>query len=319
MKLYLISEATVDQVQRKIPTWAKKYFDGDEQKAADLLPDIIASDPTRGKYSEWLVKQWKDKTARFPEDNEKLLKNLTLFHQKKSKLDEKDIGRYTPGSLAKALDQQFSLTNSERRDARKGGMQLPPGAKLVLTKGKHKVVEITDAKASSLLCSGTAWCVANIYTAEEYLNDGSLFLVYENNERKYLIHYDSDQFMDIYDNEVEPEIKFKLVDLLEQITGINKNNDASLAFNYAVSIIGGRWPEGETAISKNPESAFNYAKNVIGGRWPEGEAAISKYSDSAFGYAKNIIGGRFPEGETAMSKDPHLLKLYQEIVNQDGS
>jgi hypothetical protein len=142
-------------------------------------------------------------------------------------------------------------------------MQLPPGAKLVLTKGKHKVVEITDAKASSLLCSGTAWCVANFYTAEEYLNDGSLFLVYENNERKYLIHYDSDQFMDIYDNEVEPEIKFKLVDLLEQITGINKNNDASLAFGYAVSIIGGRWPEGETVISKDPHIAVYYALYVI--------------------------------------------------------
>ena len=210
MKLSLIHEATLVDVERRMPIWIKNYFGGNEEEANDLLPDIIAADPTNGKYSEWLIKQWKNKTAIFPEDNDKLRETLTLFDKKKSKLEEKDINKYTPGSLAKTLDQQLGLTRSERKKARKGSMELPPGAKFIGNSEGFEVVKITDADASSLLCSGTEWCVANKNVAERYLKDGPTYLFYENGERKYLAQIESNQYMDVYDERVEPQIERRI-------------------------------------------------------------------------------------------------------------
>ena len=265
MKLSLISEATIADVQQRIPIWIKKYFNNDQDKASELIPDIIASDPTRGKYSEWLVRQWKNNTARFPEDNENLTKNLTLFNQKKSKLDNKDINSYTPGSLARVLDQQFGLTKSERKNARSGGMQLPPGAELIIDDGKYQVVKITTPEASSLLCSGTEWCVANKETAKEYLTQGPIYLFYMGGERKYLVQIESDQFMDVYDEPVDEP--FELAKVLEPeigpISGIT-----NLAYGYARDVIKGRWPEAEPEIAKDPGLAYRYARDIMGSGVP---------------------------------------------------
>jgi hypothetical protein len=207
MKLSLINEATIKDVEKRIPIWVKNYFIGDQDKANEIIPQVIEADPTKGKYSEWLIKQWKNGTAIFPEDSEKLQEVLSSFDQKKSKLEEKDINKYTPGSLAKVLDQQLGLTKSERKKARKGSMELPPGAEFIGKYDEFEVVRITDANASSLLCSGTKWCVANKDSAESYLKYSPTYLFYENGERKYLAHTESNQYMDVYNDVVEPKIE----------------------------------------------------------------------------------------------------------------
>lgn len=235
MKLKLISEATINQTQQRIPIWINKYFNGNQQTALNLIPQIIEADPTNGKYSEWLIRQWKNKTVRFPEDTEKLSKNLQLFDKKKSKLTEKDINRYTPATLSETLEQELGLTKSERKDARRGGMQLPPGAIEIGSYnmqsednnqgdeddwlvygsndsgGSATVVKITDAKASTLLCSGTEWCVANPDTATSYLEQGPLYLFFVDGKRKFLFHLPTQQMMDIHDNNVDSRIKREML------------------------------------------------------------------------------------------------------------
>ena len=330
MRLSLIREATIDQIKNKIPIWTKKYFSGDEQLAKHI-PDIIMADPTRGKYSEWLIKQWKNQTARFPEDTSNLNKNLELFHQKKSKLQNKDINSYTPSSLAKVLDQAFDLTKSERKNARKGGMQLPIGSELIVDDGDLKAVKITTPEASSILCSGTEWCVANKETAKEYLDAGSLYLFYVGGERKYLVHIELNQFMDVYDAPVEEYIKWRLVKVLEPEIGPIIRYPR-LAIDYASSVIGGRWPEAEPMIIKdslagsadthefNPEvarcrladdnSIINYVMKVIRGRWLEAEPTIMKDPYLAYDYARDVIKGRWPEAEPTIMKNPYLAHDY---------
>lgn len=82
------------------------------------------------------------------------------------------------------------------------------------------------------------------------------------------------------------------------------------AYNYALNVIKGRWPEGEATIAKHPMWAYLYAKNVIGGRWPEVEPTIAKDPGSAVLYAKDVIKGRWSEGEHAIAKDPYLAHKY---------
>jgi len=312
MKLSAINEATTDQVERRIPIWIGKYFGGDSDQAKLLIPDIISADPTRGKYSEWLIRQWKNKTARFPEDNEKLTRNLIIFDKKKSKLQNKDINSYTPASLSKTLEETLGLTKSERKSARSGKLQLPPGAEVIIKDDVWTVVKITDPQASSILCSGTEWCVANIDTAEEYLEDGPLYLFYENGERKYLVHIESDQYMDVHDEDIG-NLKFKLLDLLGPEV-VDWKSDTSLAFEYASSVAEGRWPEGEPAIAKDPAKAAAYARDVIKGRWSEAEPVIIKDPITAIYYARDVIKGRWPEAELAIIKRPGIAHGYAKEV-----
>ena len=168
----LLVEATIDQTQKRIPIWTKQYFSDDADKALELLPDIIKADPTNGKYSEWLIKQWRDGTANFPEDIEKLADSLSIFHAKKTRLQEKDINRYTPDSLASALDQELKLTQKELKAAQRGELMLPPGAELVLESGPYQFVKVTTVEAATQLSSRTEWCTANKPHATAYLAKG---------------------------------------------------------------------------------------------------------------------------------------------------
>jgi hypothetical protein len=61
---------------------------------------------------------------------------------------------------------------------------------------------------------------------------------------------------------------------------------------YAQNVIGGRWPEGEEAIAKDPFQADYYARYVIGGRWPEAEATIATHELTVQSYLKE-----FPEAK----------------------
>jgi hypothetical protein len=220
------------------------------------------------------------------------------------------------------------------------------GAELIIDNGGLKIVKITAPEASSVLCSGTQWCVANEETAQEYLEDGPLYLFYVGGERKYLAHIESGQFMDVYDVPVGEDIKWRLIEVLEPeigpISGIPslayyyaKNvigdrwsegesaiaKDAELAYYYARSIIKDRWPEVEPVIMKDPYLAYYYAKDVIGGRWPEAEPEIANMSEEdtelAYNYAKDVIGGRWPEAEPEIAKDIKWAYMYAKSIIED--
>ena len=316
----LLVEATIDQTKNRVPIWTKQYFNNDADKALELLPDIIEADPTSGKYSEWLIKQWRDGTARFPEDIERLSNSLTIFHAKKTRLQEKDINRYTPDSLANALEQELGLTQKELKAAQRGELMLPPGAKLVLESSPYQFVKVTTVPAATQLASRTEWCVANKPNAAEYLKDGPLYLVYKDGKRDVLIHFengDNGEFMDTENEAVPISYKFELIELLTPVTGISKENSHSLALQYALEVVEGRWPEGEEAIGKDARSALDYAimlkENGIMDRWPAGEEAISKDSDTGYQYARKILEGRWPEGEEAISK--HSISAFDYAIN----
>jgi hypothetical protein len=314
---YLV-EATIDQTQKRVPIWTKQYFNDDADKALELLPDIIKADPTNGKYSEWLIKQWRDGTANFPEDIEKLSNSLTIFHAKKTRLQEKDINRYTPDSLASALDQELGLTQKELKAAQHGKLMLPPGAKLVLESGAYQFVKVTTVEATTQLSSMTEWCVANKPHATAYLAKGPLYLVYEDGARKALISFEKNEFMNVKNKKVPVKLKFKFIDLLEPITGKSKQNVPVFAYEYARDVINGRWPEVEEAIGKNTELAFKYARDVIKDRWPEVEEAISKDAELAVRYAQDVIKGRWLEIEEAISKRADYAYGYAVMLKRLG-
>ena len=313
MKLLILYEATMGDIERRLPLFLKQYFGGDESKESlDIIRQLAELDPTKGKYTGWVLRQYKKEAIRVPEDNENIAKNLAKFHKVKGKLENKDLNSYTPGGLAKALEPHGEESKRQTRKlGRKGKLVLPPdGAELVIEKGKYKAVKITTVKAATTLSSGTEWCTANPVPAKEYLDDGPLYIIYVGGKRTYLVHYETGQFKDHYDDEVDPKLKFELVDLLEPATGKSQRTDPRLALAYAQDIIKGRWPEGEPVILKSAARAVQYASRIIGGRWPEAEPIIAKDPDAASSYAIHIIKGRWPEAEPAIATDAEEAYAY---------
>lgn len=263
MRLFLLSEATIEDIQRRIPILLSKYFKGQpERESIEQLRLAAEADPTRGKYVEWLARQLKAGRIRLPEDTEKLKANLNRFNKIKNRLEVRDINRYTPGELARAIRPYETSARQEKKLGRAGKLVLPPGSELVIEKGPYQVVKITGVEAATKLSSGTEWCTANEEWAKEYLASGPLYLVYKNGERWMLAHYPSDQFMDIYDEECDPEIKFDMIELLEPVTGIKIKDNPVWAYRYVRDVIKGRWPEGEEAIKKDPKWWREYTRNI---------------------------------------------------------
>ena len=111
----------------------------------------------------------------------------------------------------------------------------------------------------------------------------------------------------------------------EQLKGYeNKFSIPRVAYEHAKDVIGGRFPEAEAAIAKDPDSAVDYARDVIEGRWinsdvpPEiaipAEDAIAKNPEMAYRYVMFVIHSRWPKVEPIIAKDPRLATQYAAVA-----
>ncbi len=89
------------------------------------------------------------------------------------------------------------------------------------------------------------------------------------------------------------------------ITAKEALKDPINAFEYALNVIGGRWPEAEPVIMQDAYAACEYACNILKCRWPEAEPVIMQKGYSAFCYARDIINDRWLEAEPYIAKDFH--------------
>jgi len=307
MKLSMIAEATLKDIERRIPIFLKKHYrNTPPDKAIKQIEQLTALDPIRGKYTEWIIRQHNKNTIRIPEDNEKITRLLKQFHQHKRQLSDKDINNYTPGRLSKALAEVGVSKRQAKKKGRTGQLALPSGAELVLDRPPYQIVKITDPKASTIVCSGTDWCTANLDTAKEYLRDGLLYVIYKNGERYALAHAYSEQVMDVYDGEFEGKERIRLLKLLVKI-------DWGFGYMYAMES-GERFPEIEPVIKRDPQQASQYARDVIGGRWTEAEPIIMRGPQWAYEYARDVIKGRWLEAEPFIMKDSFVASLYTKDV-----
>ncbi len=85
-------------------------------------------------------------------------------------------------------------------------------------------------------------------------------------------------------------------------------------YNYASTVIDGRWPEAEETLKKDPFYCLLYSYHVIKGRWPEAEEIIRRKAHTAYLYAHHVIDGRWPEAEEIIKADPSKAYAYAKNV-----
>ena len=77
----------LEPIRKKIPNLIQRYFSNlDQKQAINILSQLVEADPTNGKYIEWITRQYIAKTIIVPEDNYKIIEDLTKFEKLKNKL-----------------------------------------------------------------------------------------------------------------------------------------------------------------------------------------------------------------------------------------
>jgi len=297
-----------------------------ERKRIDDVNEILAAledmDPTPNKqYMVWLANQYISGKFRL-EDSGRIQELLTNFGTIKSRLPEKDIGKYDLHSLEDTIDRAMGSELGSAEALSSGTFPVVPDSEVLYNGPLGQLAIPETKKASCELGSGTKWCTAaksdNMFT--HYNRQGPLYIWRDKDGSKYQFHFPSTQFMDRRDRRLSTRtIKYfrtqhpvlkKLFALIEKEIA----KDPELVYNYAEDVIKGRFLEGEAAIAKDPELASEYARHVIRGRFPEAEAAIAKDPYLASDYARYVIRGRWPEVEAAIAKDPYLASDYARYV-----
>ena len=283
-----------------------------------ILSALEEMDPTTNKqYMIWLANQYIAGKFRL-EDSPRIKEVLVNFGTLKSRLPEKDIGKYDLHSLEDTIDKAMGseLGSSDALEA--GTFPVVPNSEILYNGPLGQLAVPKTEKASCELGSGTKWCTAaksdNRFTY--YASEGPLYIWRDKDGSKYQFHFATGQFMDSGDRKISHEkLRYFRTQhpVLKKVFALGEKEivkDPGFAYRYANAVIRGRFPEAEEAIAKVPMEAYWYAKNVIQGRFPEAEEAIAKVPRLAYEYARDVIKGRFPEAESKMKKSPHVWRDY---------
>ena len=284
----------------------------------EILAALEDMDPTPNKqYMIWLANQYIAGKFRL-EDSGRIQELLTNFVNIKSRLPEKDIGKYDLHSLEDTIDQAMGSELGSSGALEAGTFPVVPDSEILYNGPLGQLAVPKTEKASCELGSGTKWCTAaktdNRFA--EYARKEPLYIWRDKNGGKYQFHFATSQFMDSGDRPISHEkLQYFRTQhpVLKKLFAMKEKEvakDPMLAYDYAYDVIQGRFPEGEAVIAKDQLLAYRYARDVIQGRFPEGEAVIAKDPRLAYRYAYEVIRGRFPEGEAVIAKDPRLAYRY---------
>lgn len=144
-----------------------------------ILESIGEADPTMtGEYSPWILRLWRQKIIRLPEDASKIHEELATFNEIKRYLpqEQRDINRIASyADLRKLLSQHGGLT-SRRKAAR---LATKTGQKILGKEGPFTFIEVTTPEAAHELGQGSGWCVKDPRHSTPYLKDGPLYFIYK--------------------------------------------------------------------------------------------------------------------------------------------
>ncbi len=327
----LISEGMTQQLPYLIKQLQNKYK-LPEQKLEKLLNQISEIDPTEDKnYLTHVVKWIVNGSVRWPEDSNKVQQAILEYGKikKNNPVTLKTIGKYDSlQDLMQDIDKVLRPDEVKQASRKEKIDQIVlPGSKVIYNDGKYAILEVANSDAAVKYSGGTKWCTSNRRTAQCYLKDGPLYVIYKDGRKYALLHVKSRQLMDISDKPANDIELGKVLNNVFDDVGIvfitkvrSKKHeqeimkDPQYTCNYARDVIGGRWPEAEPYIMKDPEAALIYAIYVIKGRWLQAEPYIMKDPGYAHIYARDVIKGRWPEAEPYIMKDPEWACYYVKDV-----
>ena len=201
MKDLILEAMSVDDIYQKY------YSDIPE----DVYRAVVTqADPTynpqkpdkMGVYTKWLLGMVRKGTFK-PGDIKEAHNLLTVFNKFKNKLQVKDVTQLHNMRELYDVVKPFmgQQTNAEKKSTIKQN-----DVDVAFDDGKWLVIIPHTEEAAKLYGKGTKWCTAadNDNMFDYYYEEGLLYILIDRqNNRKYQVHIESEQFMDEQDNYVQ--------------------------------------------------------------------------------------------------------------------
>jgi hypothetical protein len=227
-----------------------------------------------------------------------------------------DVFRFTPQTLLQMQGKiaEIIQTDEENKQIRKGNLVATAGAEVAYQDESWTLVRIRTNDALKRLGQGTSWCV----------RDGNMggyrfpfdFLL-SREGKKYLAN--ASQVRDRWNRIPPPEIvaEINLVRKLGSDSGDNVNDEfkrLAASIRQAIRTLKKLNPEEEERLLRYPGIAVEYAIQVLGGRWPkfEQKVRVSDLSASqAVEYAVRCRQERWTRFENKIKRSTEPLARYR--------
>ena len=237
----IINEATADEIKTKY------YPDITQEIFNDIVnTDKITSNLENGKignYAKWLLNLYKKNNLKL-EDLYKAEEYLPVFDKlsKANKLEIKDINKYK--SLADLYNVIADYVGNDKTISKQDEIRKEKsGIKKIYEDNRFLVIQPLTEEAACYYGKGTQWCTAstNGNNMFNYYNSkGPLYIIMDKTKRnkvgdyeKYQIHFETAQFMDSSDEDIDFDEHKELKELMTKlIKHLNINGIELVKQNY---------------------------------------------------------------------------------------
>lgn len=180
---------------------------------SEVLHELSSFDPTKNRqYLNWLVDRYGEQNFRL-EDKARIIGALGVYHEVKPVLEKskRDIGRFSSVAEVEDVISGFIKDDDSFISNKEMIRQAKAGAEKLYDLPHFKVIIPKTHEASMYYGYGTRWCTTSKTEPEvfeNYASQGPLYIIIAG-DRKFQLHYESDQFMNERDESVtEDDIAF---------------------------------------------------------------------------------------------------------------
>ena len=181
-----------------------------------IVQELSKMDPTNGKYLHWIVREYVNGYF-LSEDVSQVKDVLEQFHKRKQQLNQKDINQYNFQELEDLMDEmkEQESPTSKRQQAQAIKTE---GAKVIAQDSSGTIVELLTQEAANYYGKGTKWCTTadNDNMFGYYAKKGPLYVLLGNDGRKYQFQFETKQFVDEKDRNVDISELRKEYSVLDQ-------------------------------------------------------------------------------------------------------
>lgn len=197
----------------------------DSKMNIDAIVKMLSdADPTTNKeFFAWILSQYVNEKVRLPEDNQIIQQDLTFYNtikkngvlkrfssqikqqlemnNKQNPMDLTTIDRFGLQSL---VDKVKEITGGDAISNRqKSQIVKQEGATSIWKNEEWEIVQVESGDAACYYAKGTRWCTSNDRTADYYIRQGPLYIVFQDGKPFCQIHFPSDQAMDPQDRPIK--------------------------------------------------------------------------------------------------------------------
>ena len=201
-----------DAIAQKMMKSGTGEFDQDPIHSLEL---ISAADPTNNNsMTKWLSKIYLSPESNFivPEDTNQIKADLTKYmklkNQKRLKPEHSNLDAFkTLDDLYNAIESYEDVTSKKEQKK----IAKHEGADTIIKEPGFMVVHTKTYEANCHYGKGTKWCTAGTEGEDgknyfdDYNKQGPLYAIFAGqgvNQKKYQFHYESDQFLNARDKDV---------------------------------------------------------------------------------------------------------------------